>query len=57
MSGFGIGGPLDSGDLILRSGGRPAARTRFDQSAVRSTLVALASTVVFFTVVGWIVIN
>ena len=52
-----MGGPLDSGDAILRSGGRPAARPRFDQSAVRSTLVALASTVVFFTVVGWIVVN
>ena len=57
MSGFGIGGPLDSGDLILRSGGRPAARSRFDQSAVRSTLVALASTAVFFAVVGWIIVN
>ena len=57
MSGFGIGGPLDSGDLILRSGGRPAAHRRLDQSAARSTLVALASTVVFFTVVGWIVVN
>jgi polar amino acid transport system permease protein len=57
MSGLGIGGPLDSGDLILRSGGRPAARPRFDRSAVRSTLIALVSTVVFFTVVGFVVVN
>ncbi len=57
MSGLGIGGPLDSGDMILRSGGRPAARPRFDRSAVRSTLIALVSTVVFFTIVGFVVVN
>ena len=57
MSGLGIGGPLDSGDLILRSGGRPPARPRVDQSALRSTLVALVSTVVFFAFVGFVVVN
>ena len=57
MSGLGIGGPLDSGDLILRSGGRPPVRPRFDQSALRSTLVALISTVVFFAFVGFVVVN
>jgi polar amino acid transport system permease protein len=57
MSGLGIGGPLDSGDLILRTGGRPPVRRRFDQSALRSTLVALVSTVVFFAFVGFVVVN
>jgi polar amino acid transport system permease protein len=57
MSGLGIGGPLDSGDLIPRSGGRPSPRPRFDRSAVRSTLIALVSTVVFFTIVGFVVVN
>jgi polar amino acid transport system permease protein len=57
MSGLGIGGPLDSGDLILRSGGRPPVRPRFDQSALRSTLVALVSTVVFFAFVAVVVVN
>lgn len=57
MRGWGFGGPLDSGDLILRSGGRPPVRPRFDQSALRSTLVALLSTVVFFAFVGFVVVN
>ena len=57
MRGWGFGGPLDSGDLILRSGGRPPVRPRFDQSALRSTLVALLSTVVFFACVGFVVVN
>jgi polar amino acid transport system permease protein len=54
---LGIGGPLDTGDLILRSGGQPGPRPRVDRSAVGSTLVALASTVVFFTIVGFVIVN
>jgi polar amino acid transport system permease protein len=57
MRGLGFGGPLDSGDSILRSGGRPPVRPRFDQSALRSTLVALISTVVFFAFVGFVAVN
>jgi polar amino acid transport system permease protein len=58
MSGLGAGaGPLDTGELILQSGGRPPARGRIDRSALRSTLVAFASTVVFFAVVGYVVVN
>ncbi|MFH0750379.1 MAG: amino acid ABC transporter permease [Chloroflexota bacterium] len=50
------GGPLDQGG----SGGllRPRRPRRAgEQSALRSTLVALVSTVVFFGVVGWVVIS
>ncbi len=57
MSGLGAGAPLDQGELILRSGGRPPAQARFDRSALRSTLIALVSTVVFFAVVGFVVVN
>ncbi len=50
------GGPLDSGDLVhLRGPGGP--RLVGERSALRSTLVALISTVVFFGVVGWVAVN
>ncbi len=57
MSGFGGLGPLDSGATIsLRpSGGPPPSRQR--QSALRSTLVALLSTIVVFGAIGLIVVN
>ena len=52
------GGPLDSGGLVGPPPGRPSGLSRrYDQSALRSTLVALASTLVFFGVAGWIVVN
>lgn len=57
MSGFGLGGPLDSGDMILRSGGRPPVRPRFEQTAIRSTAVAFVSTIVFVVVVGFVIVN
>jgi polar amino acid transport system permease protein len=51
-----LGGPLDSGG---RSGllGSRGPRRAGEQSALQSTLVALVSTVVFFGVVGWVVVN
>ncbi len=57
MSGFGGLGPLDSGELIpLRpSGGPPSSRR--GQSALRSTLVALVSTVVVFGAIALVVVN
>jgi len=49
------GGPADLGDTVhLRSDGPPP---RARESARRSTLIALASTVVFLGVIGWIVVN
>ncbi len=49
------GGPLDPGDTLhLRPG---APRRAGEAGALRSTAVALASTVLFFGVVGWIVVN
>jgi polar amino acid transport system permease protein len=49
------GGPLDPGDTThLRSGGPRRAR---EGGALRSTAIALASTVVFVVVLGWIVVN
>ena len=59
MSGFGgfNAGPLDSQNLILQSGGRPPAPRRFDQSAVRSTLVAFVSTLVFFSFIAFVVVH
>ena len=65
MSGFGVGGPLDAGGLIPGSPGTPARPSRRHggsrrgsaTSALRSTLVALASTVAFFGAVGWIVVH
>jgi polar amino acid transport system permease protein len=50
------GGPLDPGDLVhLRRPRGP--RLVGERSALRSTLVALVSTIVFFGVVGWVVVN
>jgi polar amino acid transport system permease protein len=59
VSGFRAGGgPLDSGDLIAIPGPRRARRRRIPPGeALRSTAIALVSTVVFFGVVGWIVVN
>ncbi len=50
------GGPADPGDTVhLRSGG-PPSRAR-EGGALRSTAVALVSTVVFLGVIAWIVVN
>ena len=61
MSGLGDIGPSDSSYLMLQSGGRPPigppVRPRFDRTALRSTAVAFVSTVVFFAVVGFVVVN
>jgi polar amino acid transport system permease protein len=51
-----IGGPLDTGGRPGFFGSRGPRRPG-EQSALRSTLVALVSTIVFFGVVGWIVVN
>ena len=54
------GGPLDSGSLIgLPSSGRPRrSRRRVPPGeAIRSTLVALVSTVAIFVLLAWIVTN
>jgi polar amino acid transport system permease protein len=55
------GGPLDGGDLIRvppAAGPRRVIGRRDDRAdAIRSTAIALVSTVVFFSVIGWIVIN
>jgi len=49
------GGPLDPGDTThLRSGGPSRAR---EGGALRSTAIALASTVVFVVALAWIVVN
>ena len=49
------GGPLDPGATThLRSGGPRRAR---DGGALRSTAIALASTVVFVVVLAWVVVN
>jgi polar amino acid transport system permease protein len=58
VSGFRVGGPLDTGELIPRApGGPPRHSRRYDASALRSTLVALVSTVLFFGLIGWIVVH
>ena len=55
MSALG-GGPLDPGDTVhLRSGGPRRAADR--GGALRSTAIALASTVLFLGLLGWIVVN
>jgi len=56
MSGFGGIGPPDQGDLVSYSPGGPLY-ARQQQSAVRSTFVALASTFVFFTILAWVVVH
>ena len=55
MSALG-GGPLDPGDTVhLRSGGPPRRADR--SGALRSTAIALTSTVLFLAVIGWVVVN
>ncbi len=50
------GGPLDPGDTVhLRSGGPPRRADR--SGALRSTAIALTSTVLFLAVIGWVVVN
>jgi polar amino acid transport system permease protein len=50
------GGPLETGGRPGFLGSRGPRRAG-GQSALRSTLVALVSTVAFFGVVGWVVVN
>jgi len=50
------GGPLDPGDLVSLRGPR-GPRLVGERTALRSTLVALVSTVVFFGLVGWIIVS
>lgn len=50
------GGPLDRNDLLPEvPGGGPLPGR--DQGALRSTSIALVSTIVFVTVVAWVVVN
>jgi polar amino acid transport system permease protein len=49
------GGPADQGDTVHLVSAGPPPRAR--ESARRSTLIALVSTVVFLVVIGWIVVN
>jgi polar amino acid transport system permease protein len=52
------GGRLDTGDLErLRLSGPPPARKRFDRAAVKSISIALVSSVIFFTLLGFVVVN
>ena len=51
-----IGGPLDTGGRPGFLGSRGPRRAG-EPSALRSTLVALVSTVAFISLVGWIVVN
>jgi polar amino acid transport system permease protein len=51
------GGPGDSGELIGLRGPSGPRLVHDRSSALRSILIAGLSTVVFFTVVGWIVVN
>jgi polar amino acid transport system permease protein len=58
MTGSTGSGPLDPGDQIHLSGPRgPRLVRERDTSALRSTLIALVSTVVVFAVLGWLVVN
>ncbi len=58
MSGIVGGGPLDSGALVgVGAGGPPLASRPYDGSVLRSLLVAFLSTVVFFGVLGWVVVH
>lgn len=57
MSGFGGLGPLDGGELVaLRPPGGPSS-SRAGGGALRSTLVALVSTVVVFGAIALVVVN
>jgi polar amino acid transport system permease protein len=50
--------PHDSGALLrLQSGGPPPARRRIDRAGVKSSVIALVSSVVFFTALAFIVVN
>jgi polar amino acid transport system permease protein len=51
------GGPGDSGELIGLRGPSGPRLVRDRSPALRSLLIAALSTVVFFTAVGWIVVN
>jgi polar amino acid transport system permease protein len=53
---FGHTGPLDTG-AFLRPGGPPPARKRIDRAAVKSSSIALVSSVVFFTLLAIVVVN
>jgi polar amino acid transport system permease protein len=55
--GLGGGGPLDSGGLVGLGSRRGPRSTRERSSAVRSTAIALVSTIVFFTALAWVVVN
>jgi polar amino acid transport system permease protein len=60
VSGFfgGPNGPLDVGDTIhLRPSGPPPARASFDRAAVKSTSIAVVSSVVFFGLLAVVVVN
>ena len=52
------GGPRDSGELLrLGSSGPPPARRRIHRSAVKSTSIALVSSVVFFGLLAIVAVN
>jgi polar amino acid transport system permease protein len=60
VSGFfgGPNGPLDVGDTIHpRPRGPPPARPSFDRAAVKSTSIAVVSSVVFFGLLAVVVVN
>jgi polar amino acid transport system permease protein len=53
-----LGGPRDSGEILhLESGGPSPVRKRVDRAALKSTLIAVVSSVVFFGVVAVVAIN
>ena len=52
-----LSGPGDSGELIGLEPPAAPYRRQGNAGAVRSTLIAAASTVVFLVVIGWIVVN
>jgi polar amino acid transport system permease protein len=56
---FGLpSGPRDSGELLrLESGGPPRSHRRIDRAAVKSTSIALVSSVVFFGLLAVVVVN
>lgn len=52
------GGRLDAGDLErLRLSGPPPARRRFDRDLLRSSSIALVSSVIFFTLLAIVIVN
>lgn len=56
MTGSAVGGPPDQGEFIRARGHGPRLIHERD-SALRSTLVAFVSTVVFFGFVAWVVVH